>query len=146
MKFSGRTATAIVKFPKNQILLIKRHTVPFKSYWALPGGKVEANETVEQTVMREVKEETGLDIKLVQKIGEYHESGIQDGTEYDYHPACFLAEPTGGNFKQQEKEVEEIRLFDLTDIPEKLAFEHSSMIKDYIHSLRSRLASEEERW
>ena len=59
-KFSGKTAAAILEFPNNKILLIKRGTTVFRGYWALPCGKVEAGETFEETVIREVKEETGL--------------------------------------------------------------------------------------
>jgi 8-oxo-dGTP diphosphatase len=132
MKFSGRTVTAIIEFPNNKILLVKRGTVVFKGYWALPGGRVDSGETIEQTVVREVREETGLNIEIVKKIGEYHETGVQDGIEYDYYPACFLTKPTGGKIKRQEEEIEQIELFDLTDIPEKLAFEHSKIIMDYV--------------
>jgi len=132
MKFGGRTVAVIIEFPNNKILLVKRGTVVFKGYWALPGGRVDAGETVEETVVREVKEETGLHVRIVKKIGEYHESGVQDGIEYDYYPTCFLVKPTGGKIKRQEKEIEEIRLVDLKNIPEKLAFEHSSMIRDYM--------------
>jgi len=132
MKFGGRTVAVIIEFPNNKILLVKRGTVIFKGYLALPGGRVDAGETVEETVVREVKEETGLHVKILRKIGEYHESGVQDGIEYDYYPACFLVKPTGGKIKRQEKEIEEIRLVDPMDIPEKLAFEHLSMIRDYL--------------
>ncbi len=132
MKFAGRTATAIITFPPDKILLIKRRTVPFKGYWALPGGRVDSGETVEQTIVREVKEETGLDIAVVSKIGDYHEQGVQDGTEYDYYPACFLVNVVGGEIKKQESEIEEIKLFSLNEIPEALAFEHALMIKDYV--------------
>jgi 8-oxo-dGTP diphosphatase len=134
MKFGGRTVAAIIEFPNNKILLAKRATVVFKGYWSLPGGRVEAGETVEQTVMREVKEETGLQVKIVRKIGEYHESGIQDGIEYDYYPTCFLVKPIGGKVKRQEREIEEIKLVDIKEIPETLAFEHIRMIQDYIRT------------
>ena len=134
MKFGGRTVAAIIVFPHNKILLIKRGTVVFKGYWALPGGRVDAGESVEQAVVREVKEETGLIVEIVRKIGEYHESGVKDGIEYDYYPACFLVKPTGGEIKRQEGEIEQIGLFDLKDIPERLAFVHSSMIKDYMQT------------
>lgn len=134
MKFGGRTVVAIIEFPDNKILLIKRATVVFKGYWALPGGRVDVGETVEQAVVREVKEETGLQVKIVKKIGDYRESGIQDEIEYNYYAACFLVEPVGGKIKKQEKEIEEIKLVDLKDIPEKLAFEHSSMIQDYMRT------------
>ena len=136
MKFGGRTVAAIIEFPDNKILLVKRATVVFKGYWALPGGRVDAGETVEQAVVREVKEETGLHVKTVRKIGEYHESGVQDGIEYDYYPACFLVKPVGGNIKRQKTEIEEIRMVDLKEIPEKLAFEHSTMISDYMRGRR----------
>ena len=134
MKFGGKTATAVIEFPENKILLVKRGTVVFKGYWALPGGRVDAGETVEKTILREVKEETGLDVEIVQRIGEYHEFGVQDGIEYDYYPTCFLARPTGGKASRQEEEIEEIRLFDVGEIPENLAFEHANMIKDYKHT------------
>ena len=132
MKFSGRTVTARIEFPKDKILLVKRGTVVFKGYWALPGGRVDAKETVEEAAVREVKEETGLDVEIVRKIGEYHESGVQDGIEFDYYPACFHVKPTGGEIKRQEEEIEKIELFNLKEIPEELAFEHPKMIKDYV--------------
>ncbi|MBT0159717.1 NUDIX hydrolase [Candidatus Bathyarchaeota archaeon A05DMB-2] len=131
MKFTGRTATAIIPFPKAKILLIKRSTPPFVGYWALPGGRVDIGETVEQTIVREVKEETGLDVAVVKKIGEYHEQGVQGGMEYDYYPACFLVKTLSGKIKRQKSEIEDIKLFRLSEVPE-LAFEHSQMVKDYV--------------
>jgi ADP-ribose pyrophosphatase YjhB (NUDIX family) len=132
MKYQGRTATAIITFPKNQILLVKRTTRPFEGFWALPGGRNEPNETVEQTIIREVKEETGLDVQIVCKIGEYHEKGIESGFEYDYYPACFWVKLVGGKIKKQESEIADIQLFNIGDIPSVLAFEHSQMIKDFV--------------
>jgi ADP-ribose pyrophosphatase YjhB (NUDIX family) len=116
------------------ILLIKRDTVPFKGYWALPGGRSEPGENVEQTIVREVKEEIGLDVVVVRKIGEYHEQGIQEGVEYDYYPACFLAKVVGGEMKRQQSEIQEIQLFSLDDVPENLAFVHNDMVNDYLAS------------
>lgn len=113
-------------------MLIKRATVPFSGYWALPGGRVDPGETVEQTVVREVKEETGLDVAVICKVGEYHEQGVQGGVEYDYYPACFLVKIVDGEIKKQESEIEEIKLFNLTALPEVLAFEHAQMIKDFV--------------
>jgi 8-oxo-dGTP diphosphatase len=132
MGYTGRTATAIIPFATDEILLIKRRTVPFRGYWALPGGRMDPGETVEQTILREVKEETGLDITIVTKIGDYHEQGVQDGVTYDYYPACFLVKVVGGEIRKQESEIEEIKLFSLKDVPATLAFEHAQMIKDYL--------------
>ena len=139
MKFSGRTAVAIVEFSDKQILLVKRCTVPFRGYWALPGGRVEAGETVEQTVIREVKEETGLDVEILKKIGEYREKGFKDRVEYDYSPACFLVRPVAGEIRRQESEIEEIRPVDVEEIPIELAFEHLKMLHDHITVTRNQL-------
>ena len=138
MKFSGRTATAIITFPPDKILLIKRATVPFKGYWALPGGRVDPGETVEQTIMREVKEETGLDVAVISKVGEYHEQGVQGGFQYDYYPACFLVKTVDGELKKQKSEIEEIKLFSLNGLPEVLAFEHVQMIKDFVATRKAK--------
>jgi ADP-ribose pyrophosphatase YjhB (NUDIX family) len=132
VKFAGRTATAIIPFSSDKVLLIKRRTLPFKGYWALPGGRVDPGETVEQTIVREVREETCLDVTIVRKIGDYHEQGVQDGEEYDYYPACFLVKKLSGEVTKQESEIEEIKLFSLNEVPAALAFEHAQMIKDYI--------------
>ncbi len=132
MKFKGRTATSIIPYSENRILLIKRITPPFIDYWALPGGRSETGEKVEQTAVREVQEETGLDVEVVRKVDDYREKGVQEGYEYDYYAACFVVKCVGGQFKRQKSEVDEIRLFALNELPDALAFEHARMIKDYV--------------
>jgi 8-oxo-dGTP diphosphatase len=134
IKFRGNTAIAIIEFPNNKILLIKRGTSVFRGYWALPGGKVEDGETVEEAVVREVKEETGLKVEIMRKIGEYHYSGTNNGIDYDYYPTCFLVKVVEGTIKRQKEEIEQIKLFNFNKIPNKLAFEHSTIIKDYIRT------------
>jgi len=131
-KYTGKTSTAIISFPENKILLIKRDTIPFKGYWALPGGRMDPGETIEQTIVREVKEETGLDVVIVSKVGEYLEKGIKDDVDYEYYPTCFVVKPVGGEIKKQDSEIQEIKQFKLTNLPAPLAFEHDLMIKDYL--------------
>jgi 8-oxo-dGTP diphosphatase len=133
-KYTGKTSTALVPYPDNKILLIKRNTIPFKGYWALPGGRMDPGETVEQTIVREVKEETGLDVIIVRKVGEYVEKGVKDDVDYEYYPTCFVVKPVRGEIKKQESEIQEINLFYLSELPKPLAFEHDQMIKDYIKS------------
>jgi 8-oxo-dGTP diphosphatase len=131
-KYMGKTSTAIIPYPDNKILLIKRNTVPFIGYWALPGGRMDPGETVEQTIIREVREETGLEITIVCKVGEYVEIGVKDDVEYEYYPTCFLVKPVGGEIKKQESEIQEIKFFNLNQLPTPLAFEHEKMINDYL--------------
>ena len=135
-KYMGKTSTAIIPFPEDKILLIKRNTRPFVGYWALPGGRMDHGETIEQTIVREVKEETGLDVTIVSKVGEYVEKGVKDDIEYEYYPTCFVVKPVGGEIKKQENEIQEIKLFSLNQLPTPLAFVHEKMIKDYVGTLK----------
>jgi 8-oxo-dGTP diphosphatase len=140
-KYTGKTSTAIIPFNEGKILLIKRNTLPFKGYWALPGGRMDPGETIEQTVVREVKEETGLTVTILSKIGEYVEKGIKDDIEYEYYPTCFVVKPVGGEVIKQESEIQEIQLFSLKELPEPLAFEHQKMIEDYVSRLKNGVKS-----
>ncbi len=134
-RYGGKTSTAIIPYPQDKILLIKRDTVPFKGYWALPGGRLDSGETIEQCCIREVKEETGLDVSIVRKVGEYHEQGVQDDVEYDYYPTCFVVKVVGGETKKQDSEVQELKLFSLKELPNPLAFVHNQMIQDYLKTV-----------
>ncbi len=135
-RYTGKTATAIIPFD-DKIVLIKRNTVPFKGYWALPGGRMDPGEKIEQTVVREVKEETGLDVVIVSVVGDYVEKGIREDVDYEYYPRCFVVKPTSGELIRQESEIQEIALFSLDALPKPLAFEHEKMIEDWLHTKKS---------
>jgi 8-oxo-dGTP diphosphatase len=130
-RYCGKTATAIILYPQDKVLLIKRDTLPFKGYWALPGGRMDIGEVVEQTCIREVKEETGLDVEIMYKLGDYHEHSFMDGIDYDYYPTCFIVKVVGGQILKQDSEIQEIKLFNLNELPSPLAFEQGKMISDY---------------
>lgn len=55
----------------DDVLLIRRARAPFEGQWSIPGGKVEYGETLEDAVVREVREETGVEITLTGLIGVY---------------------------------------------------------------------------
>lgn len=133
-KYTGKTSTAIIPYPDNKILLIKRNTRPFVGFWALPGGRMDPGESIDQTVIREVKEETGLDVKILEVIGEYVEKGAREDIEYEYYPTCFVVEPVGGELKKQDSEIQEMKLFSLDALPKPLAFEHEKMLEDYVQA------------
>jgi len=61
--------TDIVVICKEQVLLMKRIINPLKGYWALPGGGIHLGETPEQGAIRELNEETGIDISPDYLVG-----------------------------------------------------------------------------
>jgi mutator protein MutT len=62
---------AIIINSKNDLLLLKRNNAPAKGEWWFPGGRIRKGETFFQTLSREVKEETGLEVKVLGFIGVY---------------------------------------------------------------------------
>ncbi|MBU0704728.1 MAG: NUDIX domain-containing protein, partial [Chloroflexi bacterium] len=56
---------------KEGIVLVRRGQPPFVGWWALPAGYIEADESAEQAALRECKEETGLEVELVELFGVY---------------------------------------------------------------------------
>ncbi len=66
-----RTGVGAVIFKDEQILLIKRGKMPFKDMWSIPGGALEYGETLHQAVIREVKEETNVEIEILSLLNIY---------------------------------------------------------------------------
>lgn len=106
-----------------KILLGRRVMEPSKGLWSFPGGYVDRYEKVEEAAVREVKEETNLDVTLKGLVGVYSEKG---------NPVVLLvfrAAITGDPkmMAEQKDEVSELRFFSPDALPE-LAFPSEHLI------------------
>ena len=110
------------------MLLIKRKNSPFKGFWALPGGFVEYGETVEQSAVREAREETGISVHLKKLVGVYSDPD-RDPRGHTVS-ICFLAKPAGGTVKPSTDAVD-AAYFTLNSIHSmELAFDHKKIFND----------------
>jgi mutator protein MutT len=114
----------------DRIVLIRRGQDPFAGKLALPGGFVEYGETVEQAAIREVKEETNLEIRLVELLGVYSDPN-RDPRKHTIS-TVFIAEPLAGNLRGGD-DAADAAWFSLSAIDlSLLAFDHSQIVRDMI--------------
>lgn len=118
------TVDAILEYGK-KLVLIKRKYPPCEGMWALPGGIVKMDETLEQAIKREVKEETGVDCKIKKLLGAF--SAIDRDPRGRSISICYHC-TTEQEPEKSSEEAKEIRLFSPSSMPE-LAFDHEKMIK-----------------
>ncbi|NVM16907.1 MAG: NUDIX domain-containing protein [Candidatus Lokiarchaeota archaeon] len=71
----GHTVDAVIQDDDRNVILIKRRYAPYKNKYALPGGFIKYNEDPKQAIIREVREETNLAVKIISKIGTYDQKG-----------------------------------------------------------------------
>jgi 8-oxo-dGTP diphosphatase len=124
-------AAIITRNDKTQFLLTRRGIPPFKGYWCLPGGHIDRYETVQEAVIREVEEETGL-VFLPKSFGYFDEIMPEHGI----HAVVLVFEGLAqGDLKAQIEEVDEIRWFSSADIEQlPLAYQHRDILKAYINN------------
>ncbi|MCL5798275.1 MAG: NUDIX hydrolase [Patescibacteria group bacterium] len=112
----------------DKVLLIKRKVDPYINYWALPGGHVSFDETVEEAVKREVTEETGLECTKLSFIGVY--------SDPHRHPqqsvALAYSVKVAGGKAIAGSDALSLKYFDINLLPDKLAFDHKKIISDFL--------------
>lgn len=108
-----------------RIVLIERKNFPFG--WAIPGGFVDFGETVEQAAMREMREETSLDVELVEILGVY--SRPERDPRGQTISVVYIGRAEGT--PQAADDASNAALFDPAGLPAPLAFDHAEILADY---------------
>jgi 8-oxo-dGTP pyrophosphatase MutT (NUDIX family) len=91
--------------------------------WTLPKGTPNRGETTEETALREVREETGLKVRILRPLGSIEYTFVQRGTRIHKTVHYFLMEPTGGSFEDHDHEFEDVRWVSFDDAAALLTFE-----------------------
>lgn len=109
-----------------EILLIQRKNPPFAQFWALPGGFMEIDETLEQAAVRELGEETGVSVPKLRQIHTF--SAVDRDPRGRVVSVCFLAELEEKVPPQAGDDAQQAHWFPLDQLPE-MAFDHLSIIE-----------------
>lgn len=108
-----------------KVLLARRGVEPYKGYWDIPGGFLEPGEHPEAGAIRELAEETGLEIRLNGLLGMYMDRYGVDGAWIIN--IYYLAEVVGGTLSVMD-DVAALEWFAPQDIPTEFAFEHQTQV------------------
>ena len=127
---SRHTVTDGIVVKDQKVLLVKRGIEPSVGKWALPGGYLGWDETLAESVVREVKEECGIDATIDFLVGTYSSPKRRDVVEQNV-AVVYALTPHTDTITPQQTEIEEVKWFDLEELPEDLAFDHKEMIDDY---------------
>jgi ADP-ribose pyrophosphatase YjhB (NUDIX family)/predicted GIY-YIG superfamily endonuclease len=113
-----------------RVLLVKRAVQPFLGYWDIPGGFLEEDEHPEAGAIREIREETGLEVRLTRLFGLYVDRYSDDDAN-DVGDYClniyFLAEVAGGQERPAD-DAADLAWFAPDELPEKIAFKHARVV------------------
>ena len=108
------------------VLLIKRGVTPFKDSWALPGGLVLEDESLEEAVERELQEETGVTIDYLEQLYSFGKPGRDPRNRVISITYFGLVSPN--NFKiQAATDAADVQRFSINELPP-LAFDHEKIV------------------
>jgi 8-oxo-dGTP diphosphatase len=122
------------------VLLIKRRNEPFQKMWALPGGLVLTDESLDDAVNRELKEEAGIDVNYLEQLYTFG-APDRDPRNHAVSVSYFgLVRPQDFQLVAQT-DAEDVAWFNIKKLP-KLAFDHKKIIDTAIKRLRGKITYE----
>ena len=120
--------------PDAPVALVAHRSVRGALHWTLPKGAQEEGETVEQTALREVREETGLEPELIGPLDtiDYWFVWAPDRTRYHKYVHYYLMRAVGGDFSAHDHEMEDAAWFHPDRARRRMAFANERRLLDLI--------------
>jgi 8-oxo-dGTP diphosphatase len=122
------------------ILLITRKYEPFQKFWALPGGLVKEEESLEEAVRRELKEEAGIDVTYLEQLYSFGKPDRDPRNRVISVTYYGLVRPKDFQISAQT-DAEDVAWFNIKKLP-RLAFDHKHIVDTAIKRLRGKIAYE----
>lgn len=98
--------------------------------WTLPKGTPDGGETIEETALREVGEETGLEVRITGPLDKIEYTFVQSGTRIHKTVHYFLMEAIGGDLSRHDREFDQVRWIPFDDAGSVLTFETERALVD----------------
>ena len=95
-----------------QVLLVHRRS---PRLWALPKGTPDSGETIEETALRETREETGIEVEIERRLRSIRYFFVRGSTRFHKTVHFFLMQPIGGAIEDHDAEFDEVRWTDLEE-------------------------------
>ncbi len=125
------TTDVIIYDEQKGIVLIERKNAPLG--YALPGGFIDMGEQVENAAIREMKEETNLDVELLGVLGVY--SRPDRDPRFHTMTTTFIGKAKDPSMLNAGDDAAHAKFYPLNEIPKPLCFDHSKMIDDFLEYL-----------
>lgn len=122
------------------VLLIKRNIEPFKGGWALPGGLVKDDESLEEAIERELNEETGVSINYLEQLYTFGEPGRDPRNRVVSVTYYGLVKPDAFEVKA-DTDASDAAWFNVNKLPS-LAFDHQDILRVAIQRLQGKITYE----
>ena len=127
---------------RRELLLGRRALDRDRVVWSLPKGTPSGDESLDQTAVREVSEETGLTVRIVAPLGEIHYWFVRKGTRFSKTVHYYLMEALGGDLSLHDHEFDGVEWVDFVDLERLDLFPTERQLIDKARAqLEARLAS-----